>query len=215
MKIGALRWSKMRVLKATTNFKSVAIELDKSFLGGPHLPGLEAYASQESEEEEDAAQPQESVEEEALAANGFQMIAYEDMCGQDNADNQETADKEDEDMNSKPGQTLEEALYTCFKDEYGEDVDLDHLFDPSIPTKVTVDEDGDMLVALDPAFEQPVTAKSLQYIHSMAYQDLAKSGLASTPPVTGCGLMYNRPLGFALFNCIFSSLTTCFRGVYL
>ena len=190
----------MRVLKAVTGFNGITLQLDKAFLDGATLPGLHIYNSETEEEgaaEKEGGEVQEGVSaEDLLAANGFQMVVAqemeEQMQGSGLADEEEHIGEEKKEAE----ESLEELLAKEVQ-ELEKDWDADDFYDPKMSTHVEFDEDGDMLVQLDPQFEQPVTEKSLQYIHSKAYQALEKEGLAATPQLKGCGLMYNRSFG----NC--------------
>ena len=187
LKIGCLRWAKMRVLKAMAHSNSVSIALDKSFVkeevencGLPQAPA------------EDAGGPLLPLPpipaEDLLAADGFQMVAFEECAANLGAE----WDGKDGDPSELP--TLHEVPEQEINERLGCGTEED-FFDTSLSTKVTFQEEGNTLVLLDPAFDEPVTAKSLQYIHSTAYKVVAKKGLASTPPIEGCSLMYNKFFG--------------------
>ena len=139
--------------------------------------------------------------EDLLAADGFQMVAFQE-CVANLGD--EWNGKDEDPFQSL---TLEQAIEKEMIDMMGTEEDF---FDTSLSTTVTFQEDGNTLVLLDPAFDEPVTAKSLQYIHSKAYKVIAKKGLASTPPIQGCSLMYNKLSGH---DSVFILLTTFYKCI--
>lgn len=90
MKLGEMKWTPLRVLKAERGFEKVTIEIDTDYLKCAQVPHMELYASQDSDEEngegqeheEHGGEPCEQGEaiqtEDDLAAMGFMVPFAED-----------------------------------------------------------------------------------------------------------------------------------------
>lgn len=152
MKLGEMKWTPLRVLKAERGFEKVTIEIDTNYLKCAQVPHMELYASQETDGENgEGEEPggecgQEEVDaiqnEDDLAAMGF-LVPFEDGIDWDEtfgAAMGQLPDGIDDDHDKSEGENCEAVLEESTKDleEQG-----DH--DDDCGLQVHWDDDGNLV----------------------------------------------------------------------
>lgn len=221
VKVGALEWVPMRVLKAEVQFDEIVLQPDNAFL--KHLqseaavPNLEMYASQDSSAEEEEATGENAEPEEQKKMNDY-IEEFAAMGMVVPAGDQECSSDSDDADPSGLEKSMEEMMEAEFPDlGFGDPDDsydqedvkkqLEAMLvepdgDESCHIRVWMDDNGELITFSD-QFEivadhgqvkthQP--PRTLQYMNSEAYKYLVSMDLFHTPPVKGCGLSYNRRL---------------------
>ena len=188
VKLGELKWTPLRVLKAKiANLGSVSIELDPAFIKqAGTLPGMEEYASQD--DPSDQEQPEQENEEQ-----NAESLAFEGMIvpfSVPDAFFGVTGGHEDDDDGVLKAQ-LEHAMCLWEANEKGDNDNQSECSDEEVWVAVSYDDTGN-LICSDDTVEEAKPGKGLGYSSSTAWIDLQEKNLAAVPLLQGCGLCYNR-----------------------
>eukprot|EP00438_Fugacium_kawagutii_P025898 Skav228513 [mRNA] locus=scaffold3621:47:1360:+ [translate_table: standard] len=187
IKLGALKWTELRVLKAKTGLGQVTLEIDLEFLKqagkGSQLPGMDEYES--------PADPSEHEEvPDADTAADFAAMGLTEPHGVPDLE------LDPESTGSLVVPSLEEALENLLD----EDPDSESQ-EEEISVAVFLDSEGNLVCSSEDVEKVPPDTSATMieaegakgaYTKSEAWIFLNAKGLALVPPLQGCGLCYNR-----------------------
>lgn len=182
IKLGALKWTELRVLKAKTGLGQVTLEIDLDYLKhagqGCQLPGMEEYESPADPSGNEEVPGEDTAED--FAAMG---LAVPNDIGE--LDPDPVLEK-----------SLEEALEAVWEDipdsqSQEEDISVEVFLD-SHGNLVCSSEDVEMVPSDNSATMIEAQVEKGAYTKSTAWIYLNEKDLARVPPLQGCGLCYNR-----------------------
>eukprot|EP00438_Fugacium_kawagutii_P002423 Skav227972 [mRNA] locus=scaffold3773:2640:8668:- [translate_table: standard] len=187
IKLGALKWTELRVLKAKTGLGQVTLEIDLEFLKqagkGSQLPGMDEYES--------PADPSEHEEvPDADTAADFAAMGLTEPHGVPDLE------LDPESTGSLVVPSLEEALENLLDEDPDSESQEEEI---SVP--VFLDSEGNLVCSSEDVEKVPPDTSATMieaegakgaYTKSEAWIFLNAKGLALVPPLQGCGLCYNR-----------------------